>query len=125
VKEYCKQLIDTVAGDGGYVMDASAIIQSDAQLENIKAMTEFTREYGVYRSPSSPSAKTAIQPPSDTPGLPAWVTAPKVRPGVCFPWEEKLKELPPISGDPALVRSVWENIEQLSYIYIWHVLLSF
>ena len=125
VKEYCQKLIDTVAGDGGYVMDASAIIQNDAQLENIKAMTDFTREYGVYRSPSSPSAKTPVQPTSATPGLPAWVTAPKVRPGVCFPWEERLKELPPISGDPMLVRAVWENIEQLSYIYIWHVLLSF
>jgi uroporphyrinogen-III decarboxylase len=125
VKEYCKKLIDAVAGDGGYVMDASAIIQNDAKLENIKAMTEFTREYGVYRSPSSPSAKAPVEPPDATPGLPAWATAPKVRPGVCFPWEEKLKELPAITGDPAIVRNVWENIEQLSYIYIWHVLLSF
>jgi hypothetical protein len=53
------------------------------------------------------------------------VTAPSVRPGVCFPWEEKLKELPPICGDPSLVRSVWESNEGLAYLYIWHVLLSF
>jgi hypothetical protein len=37
-----------VAGDGGYIMDASAIVQDDAKIENMKAMTEFTREYGVY-----------------------------------------------------------------------------
>ncbi len=43
-----KRFIDGVARDGGYVMDASAIIQNDAQIENVKAMTDFTREYGVY-----------------------------------------------------------------------------
>ena len=48
VRNYCKKLIDGVARDGGYIMDASAIIQNDAKVENIKAMTDFTREYGVY-----------------------------------------------------------------------------
>ncbi|HOT50590.1 MAG TPA: uroporphyrinogen decarboxylase family protein [Candidatus Hydrogenedentes bacterium] len=48
VRGYCKKVIDGVARDGGYVMDASAIIQDDAQIENVRAMTDFTREYGVY-----------------------------------------------------------------------------
>ncbi len=48
VRDYCKQVIDGVARDGGYIMDASAIVQNDAKVENIQAMTEFTREYGVY-----------------------------------------------------------------------------
>ncbi len=48
VRDYCKKVIDGVARDGGYIMDASAIIQNDAKVENIKAMTDFTREYGVY-----------------------------------------------------------------------------
>ncbi len=48
VRTECKKIIDGVAGDGGYIMDASAIVQNDAQIENMKAMTEFTREYGVY-----------------------------------------------------------------------------
>ena len=48
VRDYCKKVIDGVARDGGYIMDASAIIQNDAKIENIRAMTEFTREYGVY-----------------------------------------------------------------------------
>lgn len=48
VRDYCKKVIDGVAGDGGYIMDANAIIQNDAKIENIKAMTDFTREYGVY-----------------------------------------------------------------------------
>lgn len=48
VRQYCKKVIDGVASDGGYIMDASAIVQDDAKIDNIKAMTEFTREYGVY-----------------------------------------------------------------------------
>ncbi|AQT68753.1 methylcobalamin:coenzyme M methyltransferase [Anaerohalosphaera lusitana] len=48
VRQRCKEVIDGVAKDGGYIMDASAIMQNDTNVENIKAMTEFTREYGVY-----------------------------------------------------------------------------
>ncbi len=48
VRQCCKKIIDEVALDGGYIMDASAIIQNDASIENMKVMTEFTREYGVY-----------------------------------------------------------------------------
>lgn len=48
VREHCKKVIDGVARDGGYIMDASAIVQDDAKVENMQAMTDFTREYGVY-----------------------------------------------------------------------------
>jgi len=48
VRDCCRKVIDGVAGDGGYIMDAGAIVQNDAKIENIKAMTDFTREYGVY-----------------------------------------------------------------------------
>ncbi|MBN2021330.1 MAG: hypothetical protein JW809_00915 [Pirellulales bacterium] len=48
VRDWCKKVIDGVARDGGYVMDASAIMQNDTKVENVLAMTEFTREYGVY-----------------------------------------------------------------------------
>jgi len=48
VRQCCKKVIDGVAGNGGYIMDASAIMQDDTRAENLKAMTDFTREYGVY-----------------------------------------------------------------------------
>jgi len=48
VRAYCKKLIDGVGQDGGYIMDASAIVQNDAKVENIRTMTDFTREYGIY-----------------------------------------------------------------------------
>ncbi len=46
-------------------------------------------------------------------------------PGVCTPWEEKRRELPPIQGDEQLVRQVWEEIDSLAYTYIWQCLVSF
>jgi len=49
----------------------------------------------------------------------------KVKPGACIPWQEKMKELPEISGDKEIVKNVWEDIEALAYTYIWQCLLSF
>jgi hypothetical protein len=103
-------------------MDASAIMQNDVSLENLQAMTAAAVEYGVYRSPSSPSPKAAPEPVAPAAGLPAWATA---GPGVCIPWEEKVRELPPIVGDAELPRRVWNDIEGLAYLYIWHLVLSF
>jgi hypothetical protein len=48
VRAAAKRLIDTLGRDGGYIMDASAIMQDDTSAENLRVMTEFTREYGVY-----------------------------------------------------------------------------
>ncbi len=48
VRACCKKVIDGVARDGGYIMDASAIMQNDTKAENLRALTEFTREYGTY-----------------------------------------------------------------------------
>lgn len=48
VRDFCKRVIDEVAADGGYIMDSSAIMQNDTSIENLRAMTEFTRDYGVY-----------------------------------------------------------------------------
>lgn len=47
VRDYAKKLIDTCAPGGGYIMDTSVMLD-EAKPENVKAMFEFTREYGVY-----------------------------------------------------------------------------
>lgn len=128
VRRRCKEIIDGVARDGGYIMDASAIVQNDAKVENIKAMTDFTREYGVYSS-SDTSAVTKMQAAAASRPM----TAPPTRmptndrklPGVCIAWEEKRKELPSLCGDENVVRQVWEHIDGLANMYIWQILLSF
>jgi hypothetical protein len=123
VRRRCKEVIDIAARDGGYIMDASAIVQNDAKVENIKAMTDFTREYGVYSS----SGPGAIEKPR--PGASSGISRPHQPgarpPGVCVPWDQKRAQLPPISGDEALVKRVWEEIDGLANMYIWQILLSF
>jgi len=49
----------------------------------------------------------------------------ELKPGVCVPWQEKRKELPEISGDEQLFQRIWEQIDELAYLYIWHCLVSF
>jgi len=48
VKDYCKKVIDVVAKDGGFILDAELPLIT-AKPENVRAMVEFTREYGVYK----------------------------------------------------------------------------
>ena len=114
VRKRCKEVIDGVARDGGYIMDASAIMQNDAKVENIKAMTDFTREYGVYSS-SGPSALRAARSREGASSFPQ-AEDHRQPPGVVTPWEEKRRTLPPISGDAELVRRVWEEIDGLANI---------
>ena len=48
VRQFCKRVIDEVAADGGYILDASAIMQNETSIENMRAMTDFVRDYGRY-----------------------------------------------------------------------------
>jgi len=47
VRDYCKKLIDVVGKDGGLIIAPKSVLD-DARPENVKAMIEFTKEYGVY-----------------------------------------------------------------------------
>ncbi len=131
VRSYCKKVIDSVAQDGGYIMDASAIIQNDTKIENMIALTDFTREYGVYSSGYSHPVVTnpQITPDKNTVfrndyGMSKYMNSiPK--PESCVTWEDKLKELPTITGDRELAQRVWEDIDALGHMFIWQCLLSF
>jgi hypothetical protein len=48
VKDYVKKLIDTCGKDGGLIISNGAFFD-EAKPENVKAMAEATREYGVYK----------------------------------------------------------------------------
>jgi uroporphyrinogen-III decarboxylase len=115
VRAHCKQVIDEVAQDGGYILDGSAIIM-DAKVENMRAMTDFVREYGVY---SQTSSAAATPPEQKAISRVVW---PEQRrgPGVCIPWEDKRREFPVIKGDEALVRSTWEVTDSWGYAFIWN-----
>jgi Uroporphyrinogen-III decarboxylase len=48
VMNHCKKIFETVGKDGGYILDAGAIIQGDAKTENIQALTDAVMRYGIY-----------------------------------------------------------------------------
>ncbi len=49
VRDYVKKLIDTFGDTGGLIVDGSVEgIPAQASIENVMAMIETTREYGVY-----------------------------------------------------------------------------
>lgn len=130
VRDFCRRVIDEVAADGGYIMDAGAIMQNDTSAENLRVLTETTREFGVYRGAPAPS----LVPPCNVPasvsdraglrGLADWPAADAAA-GVCIPWKEKRREVPEITGDADLARRVWEQVDILGNDYIWQLLLSF
>jgi hypothetical protein len=48
VKDYVKNLIDTCAEGGGYIM-SNGVAADEVKAENVKMMIDFTKEYGVYK----------------------------------------------------------------------------
>ncbi len=48
VRDYCKRLIDYVGKGGGFILSPRSSTDS-VKPENLKAMIQFTKEYGVYR----------------------------------------------------------------------------
>ena len=115
-------------------MDASAIIQNDATVENMRALTEATLEYGVYPRGHATISDTAI---SDKANLPqaaigsgqaeSFVTQSPGRrpPGICVPWTQAARDIPRIRGDEGICRDVWQRIDAMANMYVWCVFLVF
>jgi hypothetical protein len=132
LRSHVKKIIDEVARDGGYIVDASAIMQNDTCTEKLRALTDFVREHGVYsrgHATPNPTDDFTVSPAPDakfgeTYGVRSFPQT-KTKAGVCIPWEEELKILPPINGDAQLTQRIWENIEGFGNMFIWQCLLSF
>ena len=131
VRAHCRKVIDGVAKDGGYIMDASAIMQDDTSIENLRALTDFTREYGVYSAGSS-QASTASRICARATGgrFQARRNGESRRAAhqaghLSSVGGEGQGTCREITGDQDLVRRVWENVEALGNTYIWQLLLSF
>jgi uroporphyrinogen-III decarboxylase len=48
VKAYCRKLIEGCGKGGGYML-AAGCVAPNPKLENLRAMVEAVKEYGVYR----------------------------------------------------------------------------
>lgn len=125
VRQEVKTLIETVGKEGGYIMDASAIMQNDTTPENMRALVEATREFGGYDNPDKLDEPLRVAPETitRTSGLPSKAGH---QPGVCVSWEEHKAELPgPIQGSEELAQRVWQAADASGAMFIWQMLLSF
>jgi uroporphyrinogen-III decarboxylase len=129
VRGHCRRVIDGVGRDGGYIMDASAIIQNDARVENVRAMTDATLDYGVYSRGHATPALTAGGPKPKAedarPDTFVCRTVGRRPPGTCTPWSEMRAKLPGIQGDEALCQRIWESIDALGSMYVWWIAMAF
>lgn len=132
VRTFCRKVLQEVAPAGGYILDAGAIMQNDTSVENLRVLTQTAREFGG--SAAGTYQPCVAIPPCDLPGSVAGrqrlkglagSAPPRVRPGVCFSWEQRVKDLPEITGSPELIRRIWEDIDAFGNTYIWQLLLSF
>ncbi|MGL4595135.1 MAG: uroporphyrinogen decarboxylase family protein [Thermoguttaceae bacterium] len=48
VRNFTRKVIEGVGQDGGYIVDACAIMQNDTKIENLCAMTQAARDFGTY-----------------------------------------------------------------------------
>ena len=119
VRAKVKEVLDLCARDGAYIMDASAIVQNDARIENVKAMTEATLEHGIY-SRSRPAPPPQPKPAPQTIGR-----ATRTPPGSVEPWDQIKTNWPPVIGDEQLVKDIWAQTDGLAYLYLWQILVSF
>ncbi|MBT3286251.1 MAG: hypothetical protein HN380_02815 [Victivallales bacterium] len=129
VRAYAKKVIDGVAADGGYVMDASAIMQNDTSIEALQALTDFTHEYGTY-CPIDDMPLRDVDAPTFSPeehaiGGESPASTTRHAPGVCLDWQDIQRELPPICGDAELMGEIWGNVDGLGNMFVWQCLLSF
>jgi hypothetical protein len=120
VKEKCRNIIDEVATDGGYIMDASALIMNDAKIENVQAAIECTKEYGVYDNPDFDelTVKNIKDVSRMTSGNNSFVEHER-QPGTCIPWHTKRNDFPTDIADEDLVRKIWEGIDAQAYAFCW------
>jgi hypothetical protein len=61
VKEYCRKLIEDCAQSGGYILAAGAYVDK-GRIENLQAMMEAAKEYGVYKQKSKLKSKKLKTP---------------------------------------------------------------
>jgi hypothetical protein len=117
LEAYLAKLFATLAPDGGYILDATALMMQDVNVENVRVAVDYTLEHGIY------SRSSAAKKPEATAMSAGTLPQGKRPPGVCIPWEEESAGYKALAGDAALVRKSWEDVDAMAYNYIWTTLL--
>lgn len=116
VKADLTKLLSQVKEGGGYILDATALMLSDIQPENLQTAVDFIMDKGVY-SQSSPRLTRGT--PTQAPVIPQG----KRPPLICRSWEEEKTGYRNLSGDINLVKAQWEKADSALYKYLWTTVL--
>jgi len=123
VRAHMKELFKAVKGDGGYILDATALMLSDIKPENIRAAVDYTMEHGVYSqsgaAPEAPAPRVPVNSQAASSAIPAGSRAPFV----CRPWGAESASYKNLTGDTGLVRAQWEKTDAAAYGYLWTTVL--
>lgn len=122
VRAFCRRVIDEVAGDGGYIADAGAIMQDDTSVENIQVFTDTFRQFGAYSQSSPAPEPPAFQVQHPDPRLHPDHPRPA---GSVEPWAIAKSGLPDITGKEVLVQQTWDTFDAWAYAFLWHCVVSF
>ncbi|MCL2351810.1 MAG: hypothetical protein FWC55_04670 [Firmicutes bacterium] len=116
VKKHMNSLFEVMKPDGGYILDASALMLSDVKPGNLRAAADYTMEHGVYSRtfPAKPMGKPESGPP---------IPGGKRPPGTCRPWETEKAGYRNLCGDTEKVESSWKAADSAAYYYMWTTVL--
>ncbi|WP_066635159.1 uroporphyrinogen decarboxylase family protein [Desulfolucanica intricata] len=109
MRDRVKLLCETVAKDGGFIINGGCHIPYDTKPEIYRAMIDAIIEFGTYDQSIKPAPKLIQPGPVDK----------EVDKKVFTSWETRLKELGGVQGDEDLIRRPWEMLESMGYSWIW------
>jgi uroporphyrinogen-III decarboxylase len=112
VRRHMKELFEVMKPNGGYILDATALMMNDIQPENLAAAVAYTMENGLY-SQTIPAAPRAVTRTTNT------IDAGKRPPDTMRPWTEESAEYAALSGDVDRVKKAWEAVDAAAYNYVW------
>ncbi len=116
---HLKELFDTLARDGGYMLDASALMLNDVNPDNIRHVVDYTMEHGVYSSGHSNGYKKL----EVIPFTQNYALSNALPPNVCRRFEDESRSYKNLTGDVELVRSAWEAVDRAAYNFAWTTVL--
>ncbi len=117
VKKHMKELFETLAPGGGYILDATALMLSDIKPNNLKTAVQYTLENGVYSSGSSFVRKKHVSTYKEE------FDNSIRKPMTCRPWEEEKREYNSLCADVDLVKKSWETVDSAAYDFAWTTVL--
>ncbi|MHC1695983.1 MAG: uroporphyrinogen decarboxylase family protein [Eubacteriales bacterium] len=115
VRSHLKQLFEVMKPEGGYILDATALMLDDIKPENLEAAVEYTLEHGVYSQGHAAPPRGSAHPQNIPQG--------KRVPNTVRSWEEESAGYRRLSGDTELVRRQWQQNDAAAYGYLWTTVL--